>query len=85
MKVIADVSSKRIPELFSLEGRNAVVTGGGRGLGKAIAVRLAEAGANVLIADIETQLALDAASEIQERFKNGSSGIFVGKNIAKQG
>ena len=77
MKVIADVSSKRIPELFSLEGRNAVVTGGGRGLGKAIAVRLAEAGANVLIADIETQLALDAASEIQERFKNQAVGTFT--------
>lgn len=35
--------------LFSLEGKNAVVTGGSRGLGKDIAIGLASAGANVAI------------------------------------
>jgi 3-oxoacyl-[acyl-carrier protein] reductase len=34
---------------FSLEGKNAVVTGGSRGLGAAIALGLAEAGADVLL------------------------------------
>jgi 3-oxoacyl-[acyl-carrier protein] reductase len=34
---------------FSLEGRNAVVTGGSRGLGAAIALGLGEAGADVLL------------------------------------
>lgn len=34
---------------FSLAGKNAVVTGGSRGIGKAIALGLAEAGADVMI------------------------------------
>jgi dehydrogenase/reductase SDR family member 4 len=35
---------------ISLEGKNAIVTGGGRGIGKAITQRLVEAGARVAIA-----------------------------------
>ena len=45
--------------LFSLEGKVAIVTGAGRGIGKAIALGLADAGADVVVAartasDIET-------------------------------
>ncbi|MCG5432216.1 SDR family oxidoreductase [Mycobacterium sp. MYCO198283] len=41
-----------------------MVTGGAQGLGKAIAARLAEAGADVLIVDINEQPARDAAADI---------------------
>jgi NAD(P)-dependent dehydrogenase (short-subunit alcohol dehydrogenase family) len=38
-----------IQELFSLKGKTAIITGGGRGLGQQIAVAYAEAGANVVV------------------------------------
>ncbi|WP_210479450.1 SDR family NAD(P)-dependent oxidoreductase [Naasia sp. SYSU D00948] len=62
-----DVSARTLPELLSLAGRRAVVTGGGRGLGKAIALRLAEAGADVLLGDVDGELADASAREIAER------------------
>lgn len=55
------------PELaahFALDGRVAVVTGGGRGLGAAISATLAEAGAHVVIADIDASSAAASADQI---------------------
>jgi len=49
---VPDVSARRIGELISLAGRGAVVTGGAMGIGYAIARRLAEAGASVVLADV---------------------------------
>jgi NAD(P)-dependent dehydrogenase (short-subunit alcohol dehydrogenase family) len=39
----------RTQELLSLEGRRALITGGGRGLGRALAVGFAQAGAGVVV------------------------------------
>jgi NAD(P)-dependent dehydrogenase (short-subunit alcohol dehydrogenase family) len=61
---VADVSSKSIAELVSLAGRRAVVTGAAQGLGKAIARRLAEAGATVLVGDLKGDLARTTAEEL---------------------
>jgi 2-deoxy-D-gluconate 3-dehydrogenase len=47
----------RVAEMIDLSGRRAIVTGGAKGIGAAIASRLVEAGAAVTIAD------LDAATE----------------------
>jgi NAD(P)-dependent dehydrogenase (short-subunit alcohol dehydrogenase family) len=65
---IADVSDRSISELISLTGRRAVVTGGAQGLGRAIARRLVEAGASVLIGDVKLELAQVAARELAQRF-----------------
>jgi NAD(P)-dependent dehydrogenase (short-subunit alcohol dehydrogenase family) len=64
----ADVSAAPLAELLSLAGRQAVVTGGAQGLGKAIALRLAEAGANILIGDLNADRAQTAADDIAARF-----------------
>ena len=49
---------------MSLEGRNIVVTGGARGIGLDIARSAREAGAHVVIADIDASLAESAAKEV---------------------
>ena len=59
--MIPDVSDRSIAELVSLEGRVAVVTGGARGTGLAIARRLAEAGASVVVTDADRDAADRAA------------------------
>jgi meso-butanediol dehydrogenase/(S,S)-butanediol dehydrogenase/diacetyl reductase len=48
-----------------LEGRVALVTGGGRGLGRGIVMRLAEEGADVAVADIRYKNAQKVAEEVR--------------------
>ncbi|HXD45006.1 MAG TPA: SDR family oxidoreductase [Pseudolabrys sp.] len=52
---------------FRLDGRRALVTGGGRGIGLAAASALAEAGAHVTLAARSTQEIEDAAAAIRAR------------------
>lgn len=63
---VPDVSDKSIYELMSLTDRVAVVTGGAQGLGKAIARRLVEAGAAVVIADINKEEARAAVVDLKQ-------------------
>jgi len=48
---------------LELHGKTAVVTGSGRGLGKSVALKLAEMGANIVLNDIQASDSIDATCE----------------------
>jgi 2-deoxy-D-gluconate 3-dehydrogenase len=58
------MEQKSIAELMNLSGKVAIVTGGAMGIGYAIASRLAEAGAKVLVADKDAAAAAAAAKKL---------------------
>lgn len=51
-----------------LQGKNAIITGGAKGIGKGVARRLASEGTHVVIADILAEEAEKTAAEIAEEF-----------------
>ncbi|KAB2335128.1 SDR family NAD(P)-dependent oxidoreductase [Bacillus mesophilum] len=63
---ISDVTNKSLQELMSLKGRTAVVTGGASGFGLSISKRLAEAGANVIVGDLNEEAAKFAVKTLSE-------------------
>jgi len=58
---------KPLPELLDLKDKVAVVTGAAKGIGFGIAYRLAEAGAKVLITDIDYEGVEKAATELEQK------------------
>ncbi|EKD89857.1 MAG: short-chain dehydrogenase/reductase SDR family, partial [uncultured bacterium] len=52
-----------IKNLLDISGKTAIVTGGASGIGFGIACRLAEAGANIVIADVQADEAQKAAED----------------------
>ncbi|HET6256584.1 MAG TPA: SDR family oxidoreductase [Puia sp.] len=60
--------------MFGLEGKEAVVTGGGSGIGKAVALLLARQGARVTIVDINEDHAHAAMEEIENAGGKAAAG-----------
>ena len=64
--------------MFSLQGKHAVVTGAGSGIGKAVAILLAKQGATVYVADINEEQAKETAREI------GANAIVKASDVSNQ-
>jgi NAD(P)-dependent dehydrogenase (short-subunit alcohol dehydrogenase family) len=69
--------------LFSLDGKVAVITGSSRGIGKAIAERLAEHGANVVISSRKAEPCQQVADTINARFGVGRA-LSIPANISRK-
>ena len=66
-------------KLSDLSGRNAIVTGGARGIGAAAALALAREGANIVVADL-----IDASETVKQVESLGQKAIAVETNVAIQ-
>jgi short-subunit dehydrogenase involved in D-alanine esterification of teichoic acids len=62
------MASKSIMTMFSLEGQTALVTGGTRGIGQAVAIALAEAGADIILIQVRM-----TSFYVEENFYNFSN------------
>ena len=76
------VSNPRIPEPTpdELKDRVAIVTGAGRGMGHAVAVRLAAAGASVVVNDLAAEA---AQSTVDQLVSSGATAVAVAGDISK--
>lgn len=67
--------------LFSLKGKTAIVTGAAKGLGKAMAMALAGQGANIVVADIDSETGRQTVEEIGE---SGVQAMFCRLDVRDQ-
>jgi len=67
-KTCEEVEMKKLSELFSLKGKTALITGGGRGIGKFIATGLAEAGADLIVTSRKMKNLEATAEEISATY-----------------
>jgi NAD(P)-dependent dehydrogenase (short-subunit alcohol dehydrogenase family) len=70
-----------IANLFSLSGKVGIVTGAGRGIGRVLALALADAGCHVVIADVLVREGEEAAGEIR---KKGKDSIFIKVDLSRK-
>ena len=61
------MANRSMPDLFGMDGRIAIVTGGGTHLGKSFTEALSELGAHVYIASRRAELCAETAAELRAR------------------
>lgn len=66
--------------MIDCSGKNVLVTGAGRGIGREIALKLAQAGANIAVCDVDLATAQSTASEIE---KLGRKSLALKADVSK--
>ena len=69
--------------LFSLDGKVAVITGSSRGIGKAIAERMAEHGAKVVISSRKPEPCDEVAAAINAKHGAGTRDLDPGQHLVQ--
>ena len=69
--------------LFSLEGQVAIITGSSRGIGRAIALRMAEHGAKVVVSSRKVAACEEVVKTIQDKYGKDSA-IAIAANISSK-
>ncbi|WP_152393622.1 SDR family NAD(P)-dependent oxidoreductase [Paenibacillus guangzhouensis] len=64
-----------------LQGKVALITGGGTGIGRATAIRFAQEGANVIVTDIQLQ---SAQETVQEITRLGGQGLAIRHDVSQE-
>lgn len=72
---------KKFNDIISIAGKTAIVTGGAMGIGYGIAYRLAEAGADVVIADYNEEAAKEATQKLRDL---GFSSAYIKTDVSKE-
>ena len=69
--------------MVQFKGKTALITGSARGLGKAIAIKLASLGANIVLNDIPSSEELDQTAEElrQSGYKSRLQGVMSGTRM----
>jgi sorbose reductase len=70
-----------VDKLFDISGKKALVTGAGRGIGKVLAIALAESGCDVAVLEIDKKTAEETAAEIR---KKGRKSIGIQVDVTKK-
>jgi len=81
-EVFTGKGGKSILERMRLDGRSAVVTGAGQGIGRAFAHALAEAGARVAVVDLDAKKTEAVAGELREK---GAKSMAIAADVTRPG